>query len=55
MVKNLLMGGKKPMTIAPSLPMGGMGQKGGKMKTSAFGKKAKKVAEDVPTGPMKKI
>ena len=55
MAKNLLMGGKKPVPSmkAEPLPIGGMGQRGGKMKTSPFGKKAKKVAEEIPTGPMK--
>jgi hypothetical protein len=59
MVKNLL-GGKKPMTAPPSLkkaaePIGGppMRQRGGKMKPAGLGKIAKKVAEEVPTGPMK--
>jgi hypothetical protein len=64
MVKNLLMGGKKPMATPPSLkaeamtkggPLAGppFVQREGKMKAAGLGKKAKKVAEEIPTGPMK--
>ena len=57
MPKNLL-GGKKPMATPPSMkvaPIGGapMRQRGGKMKPAGLGKEAKRVAEEVPTGPMK--
>jgi hypothetical protein len=58
--KNLLMGGMKPMKTPPSMkaePLGAAGtpfrQRGGKMKVAGLGKKAKKIAEEVPTGPMK--
>jgi hypothetical protein len=61
--RNMLMGGKRPMATPPSRPAEPMGlgnenpfrQKGGKMKAAGIGKKARKVAEEVPTGPMKGI
>jgi hypothetical protein len=64
MVKNLLMGkmsaGKRPMQTPPSTKAEPLGvaespfrQRGGKMKPAGLGKKARKVAEEVPTGPMK--
>jgi hypothetical protein len=60
MVKNLLMGGKRPMATPPSMKAEPLGaaetpfrQRGGKMKAAGLGKKAKRVAEEIPTGPMK--
>jgi hypothetical protein len=59
MIKNLLMGGKKPMPSMKAEPLG-LGttpftQRSGKMKITGLGKKAKRVAEEAPTGPMKGI
>jgi hypothetical protein len=55
MVKNLLMGGKKPVVAPPSVAAPPFAQRGGKMKVAGLGKKARKVAEEVPTGPMKGV
>jgi hypothetical protein len=59
--RNMLMGGMKPMKAPPSMKAEPLGlaneapfrQRGGKMKAAGLGKKARKVAEEVPTGPMK--
>lgn len=52
--KNMLLP-KAGGTLKGGLPFGKPLQKGGKMKQGGIPKKAKEVAERVPTGPMKGI
>jgi hypothetical protein len=48
-------GAKKPVTMGGAMPIGPPEQRGGKMKPGGLLKKASKVAEKVPTGPMKGV